>query len=88
MEIRTCNGFLASELAGLPGLRQAEAGEFTRRAFANGRIDLVDAGFGDLVEVRAVEGDAPVRERHAQRGGALESVANAEGVPEGTPFFV
>jgi len=27
-------------LAALPGLRRAEAGEFTRRAFANGRMDL------------------------------------------------
>ena len=27
----------------LPGLRRAEPGEFTRRAFANGRIDLAEA---------------------------------------------
>lgn len=33
-----------------PGLRQAEPGEFTRRAFANGRIDLAEAeGLGDLL---------------------------------------
>jgi tRNA modification GTPase len=32
------------------GLRQAEAGEFTRRAFANGRIDLNEAeGLADLL---------------------------------------
>lgn len=32
------------------GLRQAEPGEFTRRAFANGRIDLAEAeGLGDLL---------------------------------------
>ena len=30
-------------LGALPGLRPAEAGEFTRRAFANGRIDLAEA---------------------------------------------
>ncbi len=37
-------------LAGLPGLRRAEAGEFTRRAFANGRMDLAQAeGLGDLL---------------------------------------
>lgn len=37
-------------LAGLPGLRPAEAGEFTRRAFANGRIDLAEAeGLADLL---------------------------------------
>lgn len=37
-------------LARLPGLRRAEAGEFTRRAFANGRIDLAEAeGLADLL---------------------------------------
>ncbi|MDZ7588708.1 MAG: tRNA uridine-5-carboxymethylaminomethyl(34) synthesis GTPase MnmE [Parasphingorhabdus sp.] len=38
------------ELAMLPGLRAAEPGEFTRRAFANGRIDLAQAeGLSDLL---------------------------------------
>jgi tRNA modification GTPase len=37
-------------LAGLPGLRPAEPGEFTRRAFANGKLDLTAAeGLNDLV---------------------------------------
>lgn len=37
-------------LAEQPGLRRAEAGEFTRRALANGRIDLAEAeGIGDLL---------------------------------------
>ena len=37
-------------LGGLPGLRKAEPGEFTRRAFANGRIDLAEAeGLADLL---------------------------------------
>lgn len=37
-------------LAGLPGLRRAEPGEFTRRALTNGRIDLAEAeGLGDLL---------------------------------------
>ncbi len=37
-------------LVALPGLRRAEAGEFTRRAFANGRIDLAEAeGLADLL---------------------------------------
>lgn len=37
-------------LAALPGLRKAEPGEFTRRAFANGRIDLAEAeGLADLL---------------------------------------
>jgi tRNA modification GTPase len=34
----------------MPGLRKAEAGEFTRRAFANGRIDLNETeGLADLL---------------------------------------
>ncbi|AOF89666.1 tRNA modification GTPase TrmE [Sinorhizobium sp. RAC02] len=37
-------------LAGLEGLRAAEAGEFSRRAFLNGRMDLVEAeGLADLI---------------------------------------
>jgi tRNA modification GTPase len=37
-------------LARIPGLRRAEAGEFTRRAFANGKIDLAEAeGLADLL---------------------------------------
>ncbi|MDE1917535.1 MAG: tRNA uridine-5-carboxymethylaminomethyl(34) synthesis GTPase MnmE [Sphingomonadales bacterium] len=37
-------------LAELPGLRKAEPGEFTRRAFAHGRIDLAQAeGLADLL---------------------------------------
>lgn len=39
-----------AELGRLPGLRMAEPGEFTRRAFANGRMDLNEAeGLGDLL---------------------------------------
>src|SRR5205814_10321355 len=38
-------------LAGLDGLRLAEPGEFTRRAFDHGRIDLTEAeGLADLIE--------------------------------------
>ena len=37
-------------LAEIEGFRRAEPGEFTRRAFANGRIDLSEAeGLGDLL---------------------------------------
>lgn len=54
-------------LGGIGGLRPAEAGEFTRRALLNGRLDLSEAeGLGDLLmaeteaqrrmAVRAVEG--------------------------------
>jgi len=38
-------------LAAIDGLRLAEPGEFTRRAFDNGRIDLTEAeGLADLIE--------------------------------------
>jgi tRNA modification GTPase len=38
-------------LASLDGLRAAQPGEFTRRAFENGRIDLTEAeGLADLIE--------------------------------------
>ncbi len=38
-------------IAAMPGLRLAEAGEFTRRAFLNGRLDLTEVeGLGDLIE--------------------------------------
>ena len=40
-------------LGGMAGLRLAEPGEFTRRAFRNGRMDLVAAeGLGDLIQAR------------------------------------
>jgi tRNA modification GTPase len=40
-------------LAALDGLRAAEPGEFTRRAFENGRIDLAEAeGLADLLAGR------------------------------------
>lgn len=42
---------LIRSIATLPGLRLAEAGEFTRRAFLNGKLDLTEVeGLGDLIE--------------------------------------
>jgi len=39
-----------SELAAIAGFRLAEAGEFSRRAFENGRLDLVEAeGLAELI---------------------------------------
>lgn len=56
-------------LGALPGLRRAEAGEFTRRAFANGRIDLAEAeGLADLL---AAETELQRLAAVAQAGGAL-----------------
>ncbi len=42
---------ILSALASIDGLRLAQPGEFTRRAFENGRIDLTEAeGLADLIE--------------------------------------
>lgn len=41
---------LLRELSAIPGLREAEPGEFTRRALLNGRLDLTQAeGLADLL---------------------------------------
>src|SRR6185312_5860160 len=51
------------------GLRLAQPGEFTRRAFENGKLDLTQAeAVGDLVEA---ETDAQRRQALAQLGGEL-----------------
>ncbi|MCI8421909.1 MAG: tRNA uridine-5-carboxymethylaminomethyl(34) synthesis GTPase MnmE [Lawsonibacter sp.] len=51
------------------GARQARAGEFTQRAFLNGRLDLAQAeAVGDLLEARSREG---VRHAASQLAGAL-----------------
>lgn len=56
-------------LAAMPGLRRAEPGEFTRRAFANGRIDLAEAeGLGDLL---TAETELARSAAMANLGGAL-----------------
>lgn len=56
-------------LARLPDLRRAQAGEFTRRAFANGRIDLAEAeGLADLL---SAETELQRRSAMAMADGAL-----------------
>lgn len=62
-------------LAALPGLRLARPGEFTRRAFANGRIDLAEAeGLADLL---AAETELQRRSALAMAGGALSREVSA-----------
>ncbi len=61
-------------LARLPGLRRAGAGEFTRRAFANGRIDLAEAeGLADLL---SAETELQRRTAMAMADGALSREVN------------
>jgi len=58
-----------SALGGIPGLRLAEPGEFARRAFEAGRIDLAEVeGIADLV---AAETEAQRRQALRQMDGAL-----------------
>ena len=57
------------QLAGKADLREAEPGEFTRRAFANGRIDLAEAeGLADLL---SAETELQRRSAMAMAGGAF-----------------
>jgi tRNA modification GTPase len=60
---------LLEALTQLPGLRPAEAGEFTRRAFLNGRLDLTAVeGLADLIDA---ETRAQARQALRQLDGAL-----------------
>ena len=62
---------LERSLTCLPGLRPATAGEFTRRAFANGRIDLAEAeGLADLL---SAETELQRRSAMAMAGGAFSA---------------
>lgn len=60
---------LITALLDLPGVRLAEPGEFTRRALANGRIDLTEAeGLADLL---TAETELQRRSAMARAGGAF-----------------
>jgi len=71
------------------GARQAEAGEFTRRAFVNGRLDLTEAeGLADLIDaetesqrrqaLRQMQGG--LKDRYEQwRESLLDGLAQIEG---------
>lgn len=56
----------------MPGLRPAEAGEFARRAFENGKVDLAEVeGIADLIDA---ETEAQRLQALAQATGALSSL--------------
>jgi tRNA modification GTPase len=62
-------------LARVPGCRPAEAGEFTRRAFENGRLDLTRVeGLADLI---GADTEAQRRQAFRQMQGALGDRAEA-----------
>jgi tRNA modification GTPase len=59
-------------LSGFFGVRHAEAGEFTRRAFDNGRLDLTEVeGLGDLI---AAQTEAQRRQALALASGGLSAI--------------
>lgn len=60
---------ISDVLERLPGLRAAQPGEFTRRAFLNGRMDL--AGIEGLGDLLAAETVVQRRAAMAMMGGAL-----------------
>lgn len=62
-------------LSAVPGLRRAQPGEFTRRAFAHGRIDLAEAeGLADLL---SAETELQRRSALAMAGGAFSHVVES-----------
>lgn len=66
---------LLSALGAMPGLRPAEAGEFTRRALESGRLDLAQIeGLADLVEA---ETEAQRRQAMRVLSGELGKAAEA-----------
>lgn len=68
---RAVIGAVERTLLAMPGLRRAEPGEFTRRAFANGRMDLAQAeGLADLL---FAETELQRQVLQAAAGGALSA---------------
>ncbi len=78
MQLHGGRAVIAATLAALgrlEGLRPAEAGEFTRRAFENGKLDLTAVeGLADLV---AAETEGQRRQAFRQMKGALGGRAEA-----------
>src|SRR5689334_10517744 len=81
---------LAARLGQLNGLRPAEPGEFTRRAFANGKFDLTEAeGLADLIAAETEQQrrqalrqmDGGLRERYERwRDALIKTLAHLEAV--------
>lgn len=64
---------LLRALGAIQGLRPAEPGEFTRRAFDNGKLDLTEAeGLADLIDA---ETEAQRRQALRQASGGLRALA-------------
>jgi tRNA modification GTPase len=71
----TVQSLLLQALLDVEGVRLAEPGEFTERAFLNGRVDLARAeAVADLI---AAEGEASLRAAASQLAGALGDAVRA-----------
>ena len=87
---RAVIGAVEAALGAMPGLRGAAPGEFTRRAFAHGKIDLAEAeGLADLLSAEtelqrasamAMAGGAFSAQVEAWRGALLRQSAALEAV--------
>lgn len=68
-------GVLAA-LSAVPGLRPAEAGEFARRAFANGQLDLTGVeGIADLIDAETeAQRRQALRQLEGETGAAFEEL--------------
>lgn len=68
-------GAVTSLLSGFPSVRPAEPGEFTRRAFLNGKMDLVEVeGLGDLLAAQtAGQRRQALRQMSGQPSAVFES---------------
>ncbi|MBO7741507.1 MAG: tRNA uridine-5-carboxymethylaminomethyl(34) synthesis GTPase MnmE, partial [Victivallales bacterium] len=65
---------ILNQLLGLPEVQLAEAGEFTRRAFINGRLDLTQAEA--VADLLGAESEAAMNLANRQLAGALGCVVN------------
>jgi len=63
---------IGAALGRLPGFRHAEPGEFSRRAFQNGKLDLTEAEA--IADLAAAETEAQRRQALAQASGALSGL--------------
>jgi tRNA modification GTPase len=63
---------MAAALARIPGLAPAEPGDFSRRAFLNGKMDLTEAEA--IADLALAETEAQRRQALAQAGGALSTL--------------
>ena len=82
---RAVQAALQAALAGMDGLRAAEAGEFSRQAFLAGKLDLAQAeGLADLIEAEnggtaAAGAGTARRQPEPARRGVADTADRADG---------